>query len=148
MEMKFHDISMYITKNHFDGFFRVLCEFVRHCNKRHIFACFFDLFGRNEAIICRIRSVICYEWHFCHLPWGFPSFDFFQLRKMMPVLAFNFIIVATNAWRGKWSRHSVAPFDIFLYRCHFCPLSTISTHYEEVVKAIIKAIWTEQCWNP
>ena len=35
----------YITKSHFDGVFQDLCEFVRHCNKRHIFLCLFVLFG-------------------------------------------------------------------------------------------------------
>ena len=33
----------------------------------------------------------------------------------MPVLAFNFIIAAVNAWIGKWNRHAVAPFDNFFY---------------------------------
>ena len=41
------------------GFFQDLCEFVIHCNKRHIF--FFFLFflltitGRNEAIIVELK---------------------------------------------------------------------------------------------
>ena len=36
--------------------------------------------GRNEAIInCRIRRVICFEWHFYHMFWGFPLLDFSQL---------------------------------------------------------------------
>ena len=41
----------------------------------------------------------------------FPSLDFSQLRKMVPALASNFVIVATSAWRGKWNKHAVAPFD-------------------------------------
>ena len=32
---------------------------------------------------------------------------------MMPALAFNFMIAATNALIGKWNRHAVAPFDNF-----------------------------------
>ena len=51
---------------------------------------------------------------------GFPSLDFSQLRKMMPALAYNFIIVATNAWIGKWNRYAVARSDFFLHRCFFC----------------------------
>ena len=35
--------------------------------------------------------------------------------KMMPVLAFNFMIAATNASIGKWKRHAVAPSDNFFY---------------------------------
>ena len=53
---------------------------------------------------CRIKSVTCFKWHFYHLFWGFPSLDFLQLEKMMPAFAFNFIIVATHAWRGKLNR--------------------------------------------
>ena len=68
--------------------------------------------GRNEAIIV---EVICFEWHFYHLFWGFPSLDFSQLRKMMTALACNFMIAATNAWIGKWNRHAVAPSDKFFY---------------------------------
>ena len=81
------------------------------------------------------------------------SLDFSQLWKMMPALAFNFMIATTNAWRGKWNRHAVAPSDNFLHLCYFfnfckkmptnenglCPL-----HYEEVLEAIISAVWTEQ----
>ena len=84
-------------------FFQDLCEFARHFNKRHIFLCLFVLFahyycntGRNEAIIVELR-VICFEWHFYHFNWGVPSLNFLQLKKIVPALAFNFIIVATNA---------------------------------------------------
>ena len=87
------------------------------------FVCLFFLLtntGRNEAIIVfKIKRVICFEWHFYHLFWGFSSLDFSQLRKMMPVLAFNFIIAATNARRGKWNRHAMAPSDNFFTQVPF-----------------------------
>ena len=38
---------------------------------------------------------------------------------MMPALAFNFMIAATNAKIGKWNRHAVAPSDNFLRGYHF-----------------------------
>ena len=47
----------------FSCFFQHLCEFVKHCNKIHIFLCLvffslFDITGRNEAIIhCRINTL-------------------------------------------------------------------------------------------
>ena len=44
---------------------------------------------------------------------GVPIIIFSQLRKMMPALTFNFIIAATNAWRGKWNRHALVPSDNF-----------------------------------
>ena len=47
------------------------------------------------------------------------SLDFSQLRKMVPALAFISIIVATSAWRGKWNKHAVAPFDNFFYAGEF-----------------------------
>ena len=34
---------------------------------------------------------------------------------MVPALAFNYVIVATSAWRGKWNKNAVAPFDNFFY---------------------------------
>ena len=43
-------------------FFQDLCEFVIHCNKRHIFLCSVCLFflltitGRNEAIIVELKK--------------------------------------------------------------------------------------------
>ena len=80
----------------FSSFFQDLCEFVIHCNNlRHhfsLFVCSFCSFGGNEAIIVELRF-ICFEWHFYHLFWGFLS----QLRKMMPALAFIFMIAAPNA---------------------------------------------------
>ena len=30
-------------------------------------------------------------------------------------LTFNFIIAATNVWRGKWNKHAVAHSDNFFY---------------------------------
>ena len=104
-------------------FFQDLLEFVRHCNKRHIFLCLFVLFAHyywyQWRHHCRIKRVICFEWHFYHLFWGLPSLDFSQLRKLMPALAFNFMIAATNAWRGKWNRHAVAPCDNFFRHVPF-----------------------------
>ena len=42
-------------------FFQDLCEFVRHCNKRHIFfVCLFFLLtitSRNEAIIVELKEL-------------------------------------------------------------------------------------------
>ena len=38
---------------------------------------------------------------------------------MVPALAFNSIIIATNACRGKWNRHAVALSNNFLHMCHF-----------------------------
>ena len=40
-----------------------------------------------------------------------------QLQKIMQALAYNFIIVAMNAWRGKCNtnRHAVALSDNFFY---------------------------------
>ena len=75
--------------------------------------------GRNEAIIVELKEFFCFEWHFYHLFWGFPSLDLLQLRKIMPALALNFMIAATNTWRGKWNRHAVAPSDNFFTHCHF-----------------------------
>ena len=74
--------------------------------------------GKNEAIIVELKELGLFfvEWHFYHLFWGLPSLDFSQLQKMMPALAFNFMIAATNAWRGKWNRHAVAS-DKFFYTC-------------------------------
>ena len=83
---------------------------------------------------------------------GFPSLDFSQLRA----LAFNSVIVATSAWRGKWNKHVVAPFDNFFYagaiffifeknaknENRLCP-----PPYEEVLEDIFKTVWTEQCGN-
>ena len=37
-------------------------------------------------------------------------------RKLIPALAFNFIIAVTNAWRGKWNGPSI---QFFSHRCHF-----------------------------
>ena len=65
---------------------------------------------------------------------------------MMPALAFNFMIAATNARIGKWNRHAVAPsyiffltgaiFLIFVKNAKngnsLCPLP-----YEEVLEDII-----------
>ena len=100
-------------------FFQDLCEFVIHCNKRHIFLCLFVLLAHyywwKWSHYCRIKKVIFFEWHFYHLIRGFPSLDFSQLWKMMPALAFNSIIVATSAWRGKWNRHAVVPSNNFFY---------------------------------
>ena len=73
---------------------------------------------------------------------------------MVPALAFNSIIVATSASRGKWNRHAVAPSDNFFTQVSFflifvkkckkmkidCPLP-----YEEVLEVIIMTSWTEQC---
>ena len=45
----------------FGVFFQDLCEFVIHCNKRHIFfVCLFFLLtitGRNEAIIVELKEL-------------------------------------------------------------------------------------------
>ena len=44
----------------FGVFFQDLCEFVIHCNKRHIFFFFFFLLtitGRNEAIIVELKEL-------------------------------------------------------------------------------------------
>ena len=42
-------------------YFQDLCEFVIHCNKRHIFLCLFVLLahitGRNEAIIVELKKL-------------------------------------------------------------------------------------------
>ena len=38
---------------------------------------------------------------------------------MVPALAFNSIIVATSAWRGKWNRHAVVPSVIFFTQVPF-----------------------------
>ena len=38
---------------------------------------------------------------------GVPIIIFLAIKKMMPAVAFNSIIVATNACRGKWNRHAV-----------------------------------------
>ena len=96
-------------------FFQDLCEFVIHCNKRHIFLCLFVLLAHyywwKWRHYCRIEKVIFFEWHFYHLFRGFPSLDFSQLWKMVPALAFNSIIVAASAWRGKWNRHAVVHSD-------------------------------------
>ena len=103
-------------------FFQDLCEFVIHCNKRHIFLCLFVLLAQYYSFYwwkwshyCRIKKVIFFEWHFYHLFRGFPSLDFSQLWKMVPALAFNSIIVATSAWSGKWNRHAVVPSANFFY---------------------------------
>ena len=40
-------------------FLQALCEFLIHCNKRHIFLCLFFVFtitGRNEAIIVELKT--------------------------------------------------------------------------------------------
>ena len=82
-------------------FFSDLFEFVRHCNKRHIFLGLFVLFCssitcRNEAIIVELKAFFVLNGTLSTFL-GFPSLDFSQLQKMVPALAFNFIIVATNA---------------------------------------------------
>ena len=45
----------------FSCFFQDLCEFVIHCNKRHIFLCLFvfllTITGRNEAIIVELKEL-------------------------------------------------------------------------------------------
>ena len=63
-----------------------------------MFVCLFlpTFTGRNEAIIVELKE--------------FPSLDFSQLRKMVPALSLNYIIVATNACRDKWNRHDGALF--------------------------------------
>ena len=110
-------ILVFFKKMFFSGFFVNLWDTV--IKVIFFFVCLFLLLtitGRTEAIIkCRIKRVICFEWHFYHLFWGFPSLDFLQLRKTMPALTFNFIIAATNALRGKWNRHDVAPSDNYFY---------------------------------
>ena len=53
----------YIRRSHFGVFFlfiQDLCEFVIHCNKRHIFLCLFFLLtitGRNKAIIVELKAL-------------------------------------------------------------------------------------------
>ena len=103
--------------------------------------------GWNEAIIVELKALFVLNGTFITFSGGFPSLDLSQLRKTMPALAFNFLIAATYAWRGKWNRHAVALFDNFFYtgaiflifvkKCKKwkCPLP-----YEEVLEAIIKAI--------
>ena len=72
---------------------------------------------------------------------------------MVQALAFNSIIVATSACKGKRNRPAVAPPDNFFTQVPFlnfckkmqkmkidCPLP-----YEEVLEDIIKTGWTEQC---
>ena len=55
--------------------------------------------GRNEAIIVEFQKIFVLNGTFraYHLIRGFPSLDFPQLRKMVPALAFNSVIVATSA---------------------------------------------------
>ena len=114
----------------FSCFLQDLCEYVRHCNKIHIFL-------------------------LSPFP-GVPIIAFTQLRKMIPALAFNFIIVATNVWRGKWNRHAGTPSDIFFVQVIFCIIKKNAkkiqidcVHYEKVLEAIInfKAVRTEKCGN-
>ena len=52
---------------------------------------------------------------------------------MVPALAFNSIIVATNACRSKWSKHDVALSDNFFTHVPFFNSC--------------KTIWAEQCGN-
>ena len=82
--------------------------------------------GKNEAIIVELKELGLFfvEWHFYHLFWGLPSLDFSQLQKMMPALAFNFMIAATNAWRGKWNRHAVASDNFFTHVPFLSPAPT------------------------
>ena len=46
---------------------------------------------------------------------GVPIIRFLAITKNDTALAFNSVIVATIAWRGKWSRHAVALSDNFFY---------------------------------
>ena len=112
-------IIVYVHSNsHYDGFFYVFFRIYVNLWYTAIkdLVCLFFLLtitGKNEAIIVQLKKVIFFEWHFYHLFRGFPSLDFSQLWKMVLALAFNSIIVATSAWRGKWNRHVVVPSDKF-----------------------------------
>ena len=116
-------IGRYVRRRHFGVFFVFFRIYVNlwYTAIKTYFFCLFGLFAHyywyKWSHHCRIKRVICFEWHFYHLLWGFPSLDFSQLRKMMAALAFNFMIAATNAWIGKWNRHAVAPPDNFFYKC-------------------------------
>ena len=114
--------------------------------------------GRNKAIIVEFKELFVLNDTFSFITCSgvFPSLDFSQLRKMMPTLAFSFMIAATTALIGKGNRHAVAPSDNFFYagaiflifvknaknENRLCPLP-----YEEVLDEIIKTVWTEQCGN-
>ena len=57
-------IDRYVRRRHFGGFFvffQDLCDFVIHCNKRHIYLCFLffllTITGRNEAIIVELNEL-------------------------------------------------------------------------------------------
>ena len=53
------------------------------------------------------------------------TLDFSQLGKIMPALAFNFMIAATNVRRDKWNMHAVTPSDNFFTHVPFfvhCPM--------------------------
>ena len=75
----------------------------------------------------------------------------------VPIIKFPAIMKMMPAGRGKWNRHALAPSDNFFTQVslflfffvknaknenRLCPLP-----HEEVLEAIIKAVWTEQCEN-
>ena len=79
-----------------------------HCSKIHIFfVCLLFLLtitGGNKAITVELKVLFV-------LNGTFITF----YKKMRPALAFNSIIIATNACRGMWYRHDVSLSDNFFY---------------------------------
>ena len=67
--------------------------------------------GSNEAIIVELKELFLLNGPFITFSGGVFLLNFAQLRKMVPGLAFNSVIVATSAWWGNWNRHAVAPSD-------------------------------------
>ena len=67
----------------FSCFSQDLCEFVIHCNKRHIFLCLFvfllTITGRKEATIVESKQLFVLNETFITCSGGFPSLDFSQL---------------------------------------------------------------------
>ena len=90
----------------FRVFFQDLCEFVRHCNRRYFFrfVCSFllTITCRNETIIVELKAFFVLNGTLSPFL-GVPIIEFLTITKngAGPALAFNFIIVATNAKNDK-----------------------------------------------